>query len=86
MRSRGATVAPVAHTAVLVGWLHCTSGRDELVAITVEQRDELALGGMICPACSKPCGPNFEPVKMNEDVRVQRWRDDRWESGFMLRS
>lgn len=71
---------------VLVGWLHCVTGRDELVAISVGQRDDLALGALVCPACAKPCAPSFEAVKMSEDVRVQRWRDDHWEPGFLLRS
>lgn len=69
----------------MVGWIHCVEGRDELAAISIAQRDQLASRTLVCPACAKNCGPTFEVVVLNEDVRLTRWSEDHWENGFLLR-
>ena len=69
---------------LLVGWVRCPTGRDELVAITIVQHDELMKGALVCPACSKHCGPSFDRTSVGHDVRLMSWRDGRWQAGFML--
>lgn len=70
--------------AISVGWLHCPSGRDVLVAVNEEQRSAVASGAMACPGCSETCGAEFELAEVNADVQVTAWRNDRWERGFAL--
>ncbi len=82
---------PATSTAVLVaGWVKCKTGRDELVAITPAQRDELLNGALPCPACATSCLPTFELVALSEDTLVTTWRSPdgigkRWMPGYLLR-
>jgi len=69
---------------LLAGWLRCPTGRDELVAISVEQRDQLLGGELVCPSCARPCVPTFEPIPLRADMQVTRLRDGRWVRGFVL--
>ena len=70
---------------LIVGWVHCHTGRDELVAVNEAQRDALLAGALPCPACSAPCGPHFEITRVSSDIKVARWRDEAWRHGFLLR-
>lgn len=70
---------------VLTGWIQCTSGREELVALTENQRIELELGKLVCPACGKACAPRFAPEEMSEDLQVTCWKDGAWKKSFVLR-
>lgn len=69
---------------VLVGWIRCPSGREELVAVSAADHDEYMKGALICPACGGHCGGSFEAVVVNSDIKVSRWNGQRWETAFLL--
>ncbi len=75
----------IAPQQLITGWISCAGGRDELVAVTVEQRDAVLAGRIPCPACHAVCGVTFRADVMSEDMQVVRWRDGEWFPGFFLR-
>lgn len=66
------------------GWVSCGTGREELVAATEEQIQELVAGSLMCPTCAKACSPTFRPEVFRSDMQVVSWRDGRWQTGFVL--
>jgi len=70
---------------VLLGWVKCGTGRDELVAVTQSHLDELTARTIPCPACNEPCGPAFERLGSDVDVTIVRWTTRGWERGSFLR-
>lgn len=75
----------VALQQLITGWISCATGRDELAAVTTEERDGVLRGEIPCPACRTACGVTFKPEVMSEDMQIVRWREGQWIPGFYLR-
>lgn len=75
----------IAPQHLISGWVSCALGREELVAVTIEQRDAVLAGVIPCPACHQSCGVTFTADVLSEDMQVVRWRDGQWFPGFFLR-
>ena len=57
------------------GWLRCTtSGREELVAISIEHQHGIATGTIPCPGCKAMCRPEFQPASIRADIGLLAWR------------
>ncbi|MBA3454157.1 MAG: hypothetical protein H0T42_13770 [Deltaproteobacteria bacterium] len=70
---------------LITGWVACAIGREELVAISIEQRDELCAGEIPCPSCSSSCKPTFRAEALSGDMTLRVWRDGGWASSYLLR-
>ena len=70
---------------LITGWVACDAGREELTAITVEQRDALTAGKMVCPSCGRACKPTFRTETLTGDMTLRVWRDGAWTSSYLLR-